>query len=213
MSNCEVNQLAVLELEQHQVKEVLHCLLHTIVFSRALGPVRPQEVDLQLLDITYAKCGDAGADARIAQKVQNCCAWADKNPGKRTQVVLSFYEKRQKQQWGFTLGKQEERLFWEQWIIDLQVVESGLATEEHNSAALNSVRTQRRARLQSALEDRLTHIVALVNSKKEHIPPVVSQATVTYPFDITIAGEGGMPFGLDAMKRLLMQTAPPPVLS
>jgi hypothetical protein len=25
--------------------------------------------------------------------------------------------------------------------------------------------------------------------------------------------EGGMPFGLDAMKRLLMQTAPPPVLS
>lgn len=50
------------------------------------------------------------------------------------------------------------------------------------------MRTQRRARLQSALEDRLTHIVALVNSKKEHIPPVVSQATVTYPFDITIAG-------------------------
>lgn len=35
------------------------------------------------------KCGDAGADARIAQKVQNCCAWADKNPGKRTQVPPS----------------------------------------------------------------------------------------------------------------------------
>ena len=28
-------------------------LLHTIVFCRALGPVRPQEVDLQLLDVTY----------------------------------------------------------------------------------------------------------------------------------------------------------------
>ena len=31
------------------------------------------------------------------------------------QLVLSFYEKRRKQQWGFGLGKQEERLFWEQW--------------------------------------------------------------------------------------------------
>lgn len=30
-------------------------LLHTIVFCRALGPVRPQEVDLQLFDITYVR--------------------------------------------------------------------------------------------------------------------------------------------------------------
>ena len=31
------------------------------------------------------------------------------------QVVLSFYEKRVRQQWGLAFGKQEERLFWEQW--------------------------------------------------------------------------------------------------
>lgn len=31
------------------------------------------------------------------------------------QVVLSFYEKRVRQQWGLSFGKQEERLFWEQW--------------------------------------------------------------------------------------------------
>lgn len=213
MSNCEVNHLAVLEVEQHQVKEVLHCLLQTIVFCRALGPVRPQEVDLQLLDVTYVKCGDPAADAQISHKVQACCAWADKNPGKRTKVVLSFYEKRRKQQWGFSLGKPEEHLFWEQWVIDLKVVESGFATDEPNSAALNSVRAQRRARLQSAVEDRLAHIVALVTSQKEHVPPVVSGSAVTWPFDIALVGEGGMAFGLDAMKRLLMQTPPPAVLS
>ena len=33
----------------------------------------------------------------------------------RAQVVLSFYEKRVRQQWGLAFGKQEERLFWEQW--------------------------------------------------------------------------------------------------
>lgn len=213
MSNCEKVVLPVLELEQHQVKEVLSCLLHTIVFCRALGPVRPQEVDLQLFDITYVRCGDPGVDGRIAEKIHAFCTCAAKHPGRRNQVVLSFYEKRVRQQWGLSFGKQEERLFWEQWVIDLQVVESGLASDEQNSAALNSVRVARAARLQSALEDRLQAIVKTVNSRREHIPPVVSAATVTFPFDISIAEEGGMPFGLDAMKRLLMQTAPPPVLS
>jgi Autophagy-related protein 101 len=33
------------------------------------------------------------------------------------QVVLSFYEKRVRQQWGLAFGKQEERLFWEQWCV------------------------------------------------------------------------------------------------
>lgn len=208
MSNCEANHLAVLEVEQHQVKEVLHCLLQTIVFCRALGPIRPQEVDLQLLDVTYVKCGDPETDAQIDHKVQACCTWADKNPGKRTKVVLSFFEKRRKQQWGFG-----DHLFWEQWIIELKIVESRFATDEPNSAALNSVRAQRRSRLQSAIEDRLRHIVDLVTSQKEHVPPVVSGSAVTWPFDVTLVGEGGNSFGLDAMKRLLMQTAPPSVLS
>ena len=30
-------------------------LLHTIIFNRALGPVRPREVDLQLFDLTYVR--------------------------------------------------------------------------------------------------------------------------------------------------------------
>ena len=36
---------------------------------------------------------------------------------KHLQVVLSFYEKRVRQQWGLAFGKQEERLFWEQWCV------------------------------------------------------------------------------------------------
>lgn len=30
-------------------------LLHTIIFNRALGPVRPREVDSELFDITYVR--------------------------------------------------------------------------------------------------------------------------------------------------------------
>lgn len=67
------------EVEQHQAREVLRCkflffmasllsytsatltdvasagLLHTIIFSRALGPVKPQEEDSEIFDITYVR--------------------------------------------------------------------------------------------------------------------------------------------------------------
>jgi len=36
-------------------------LLHTIIFNRALGPVRPREVDSELFDITYVRGQCCGA--------------------------------------------------------------------------------------------------------------------------------------------------------
>ena len=54
--------------------------------------------------------------------------------------------------------------------------------------ACNAVRSQRSAALQGDLEERLAEIVRSVNERKDHIPPVVSSATVTFPFEISIAG-------------------------
>lgn len=51
-----------------------------------------------------------------------------------------------------------------------------------------AVRAQRKERLQSDLEAAIATIVRTVNEKKDHIPPVVSSAAVTFPFDISIAG-------------------------
>ncbi len=52
------------------------------------------------------------------------------------------------------------------------------------------MRIQRSAALQADLEERLAEIVRSVNERKDHIPPVVSSATVTFPFEISIAGCG-----------------------
>lgn len=59
MSSCEVVQLparGTLDVFAHQIPEVLRALLHTIIFHRALGLVRPQEVDSQLFDLTWVSC-------------------------------------------------------------------------------------------------------------------------------------------------------------
>ena len=45
------------------------------------------------------ECGDAEAARRIEERIGVFAAWAQRNPGKRGRLLLSFYEKRQRQSW------------------------------------------------------------------------------------------------------------------
>jgi len=54
--------------------------------------------------------------------------------------------------------------------------------------ARRAVRAQRQAKLQAALEELMTLVLRTVNDKKDHIPPVVSSAVLTFSFDISVAG-------------------------
>lgn len=200
----------VFELEQHQVHEVLRILLHTIVFNRALGPVKPVERDSELFAVTWVECGDPEVSRKVEEKIGQFGAWVQRNPGKRGQVCLSFYEKRQRQSWFSTA---EERLYWEQWVLEVAVAEPPPAEfEEQQAFAASSLRAQRRQRLQAAIEEGLTCIVRAVNDKRDHIPPVVSASAVTFPFDIQVAGDSGSVFSLGVVKRMLQSTNPPSVL-
>ncbi|MEW5304759.1 MAG: hypothetical protein WDW36_007348 [Sanguina aurantia] len=50
-------------------------------------------------------------------------------------------------------------------------------------------RAQRQLKLQRAVEGAMTYIVHGVNTKRDHIPPVMS-SSVTFPFAITFSGPG-----------------------
>jgi Autophagy-related protein 101 len=69
-------------VEEHQVREVLKCLVHTILFNRALGHVSPRDCDLQLINVSYAEVDDEAIERqvrcdRVAVKlgdaVATCC--------------------------------------------------------------------------------------------------------------------------------------------
>lgn len=42
-----------MEVSLNQVKPVLNCLFNTIIFQRALGNLKPKEIDDETLKITY----------------------------------------------------------------------------------------------------------------------------------------------------------------
>jgi autophagy-related protein 101 len=212
MSNCEVVDLPPLELEYYQITEVLRCIVHTILFNRALGPVLPRDVDSELFDLTWVHCGDEGVDRRVEQKLSAIQAWAERHPTRRATVCLSFFERREVAGW---FSKQERRLYWEQWRLPLEVLPSDSELQERNPLEADAARAQRKARLQSALEDCLAAIHSVTCLKRDHIPPVDSGAPLTYPFDVSLTPvepEGSLLFRADAVRRMLSSTAPPSVL-
>ena len=54
--NGEVLDVDCIDVEQHQVKEVLKVLLHSIIVQRALGEFQYSHADSELFELSYARC-------------------------------------------------------------------------------------------------------------------------------------------------------------
>ncbi|GAA0176358.1 hypothetical protein LIER_29364 [Lithospermum erythrorhizon] len=217
--NCEVCQLKELEVEHFQIREVLRCILHTILFHRALGLVKPKDIDLELFDITYVQCGDVELERKIEEKIDLFIDRVEKHPNKKNQICLSFYEVKNRQATWFT--NKVERLYWEQWYINLYVVQHPKPQhgKSHHSKILvdpgesmSEERTARRAALESSLREILFHIIKFVNEKKDHVPPIPNLDGISFPYEITISSSSDSAFGMDMLKRML-QTGHPTMLS
>ncbi|GKU94667.1 hypothetical protein SLEP1_g8127 [Rubroshorea leprosula] len=216
--NCEVCQLKELEVEHFQIHEVLSCILHTIVFHRALGLVRPKDVDLELFEITYVQCGDAEIEKKIREKIEEFISWVEKHPNKKSQICLSFYEVKSKQQSWFT--NKTERLYWERWYVNLNVTQHPRAHsgKSHHSKVVvdpgeseSEERSVRRAALEASIREVMFQIIKFANEKKDHVPSI-SEGIIHFPYEITFPSSSDSAFGMDVIKRML-QTGHPTMLS
>ncbi|GKU99025.1 hypothetical protein SLEP1_g11940 [Rubroshorea leprosula] len=216
--NCEVCHLKELEVEHFQIREVLRCILHTIVFHRALGLVRPKDVELGLFDITYVQCGDVELEKKIDEKIGHFISWVEKHPNKKSQICLSFYEVKNKQASWFT--NKTERLYWEEWYINLNVTQhprAHLGKSHHSKKVVDpgesesEERTVRRAALEASIQEVMFQIIKFVNEKKDHVPSI-SESIIYFPYEISIPSSSDSTFGMDIFKRML-QTGHPTMLS
>ncbi|KAB1214679.1 hypothetical protein CJ030_MR5G022128 [Morella rubra] len=208
--NCEVCQLKELSVIMGAG------ILHTIVFHRALGLVRPKDIDLELFEITYVQCGDVELENKIDEKIEQFINWVEKHPNKKSQVCLSFYEVKNKQPSWFT--NKIERLYWEQWYVNLNVAQHPKAhsSKSHHSKVVDPGEEERSARtaaLEASLREVLFQIIKFVNEKKDHVPPIPNlEGVVSFPYEITIPSSSDSAFGMDMIKRML-QTGHPTMLS
>ena len=209
--NCEIHQLAPLRCEAFQAKEVMRAVLHTVLFTRALGVVRPRDVDCEMFDLSYATCGDPAVDAAVEARLDALQAWLrrETRAGGEThaRVTLSFHEL---QHVGGSLPRIEKRptACWEQWRVPLEVV---VVDEAHDV-----LKEQLALELRDTLRGAIQHVLGLAGERKDHIPPVTTASAVCFPF--AIGGsfaedkEESRNGALGTLKKMLVDASPPSML-
>ncbi|CAN6351640.1 unnamed protein product [Urochloa humidicola] len=211
--NCETCQLKELviweqELEPTEIRDVLRCILHTIFFHRTLSLVRPKDVDCEILEITYVQCGLPELEKEVDEKIDLFVAWVEKHPNRRSQVCLSFFDEKHKHP-GWFVNK-TERIYWEQWFINLHVIKSPKRYNKSTSSKgltnvggndLEETRS-RRAALESSLNEVLFQIINFANEKKDHIPAIPDRI---FNHEIMIPSSSDSMFGwnTDTIRRVL----------
>ncbi|CAN1814747.1 Autophagy-related protein 101 [Linum perenne] len=194
--NCEVCQLKELEVEHFEIREVLRYSCYMSVGN-----------DIVL--IMKVQCGDVELEKKIDEKIEQFISWVEKRPNKKSQVCISFYEVKNKHPSWFT--NKTERLYWEQWYINLNVShqpKAHLGKSHHSKIVVDpgetslDERSARRAALESSLREVLFQIIKFVNEKKDHVPPI-SDGVSCFPYEITIPSSSDSAFGMDMIKRML----------
>ncbi|XP_069150076.1 autophagy-related protein 101 isoform X4 [Solanum lycopersicum] len=191
--NCEVFKLKELDVEQFEIQDVLQCILHSIMFHRALGLIYPKNVDSELFEITYMQCSDFVIERKVDEKITQFIDKVKKHPNQKHQICVSFYESKNKQTSWFT--KNVERCYWEHWYINLSVAHNPKADsgKSHHSKVVNleegapNEREVRHSGLESSLREVLLQIINFVNEKKDHIPSIENLEGTSFPFEITIS--------------------------
>eukprot|EP00736_Rhodelphis_marinus_P001819 Rmarinus@m.12848 len=208
MANARQFTLPSLEVEVFQMKEVMTCLLHTIVFHRALGTIKPREVDSELFDVTWVSCGDRRIEREVAEKVSNWSTRIEQmlrsSPDAKgrlgTKLCISFYTLQSGQQW---FGRRDEKVVWEQWTLGVIVPCQPITDLEE--------RDRRKRSLEEKLVEVMDYIVVQVANEKEHIPPVRPEYLpgCCFPFEISRPGKEESLF--DTLKNLWYTN--PPMIS
>ncbi|KAK5578808.1 hypothetical protein RB653_008481 [Dictyostelium firmibasis] len=157
--------LKEINLQYAQLKEVVQCILHSILFQRSLGTVRPKDTTLDCVDFSYVKSDDPSSSKIVEDKSEELLSSIVKKKGK-TQISISFYEKRTKTT---IFSNNNNNVCWEQWIISFELVP--------NSDQKSLI---------SQLTDTINKIIENVNMDKS-IPPITS-SNESFPFSIQVNG-------------------------
>ncbi|XP_075249761.1 autophagy-related protein 101-like [Convolutriloba macropyga] len=123
-----------LNVDESCCEELLSALLHTLFFHRStgrfeysgennysIGSVGFEDVDCQLLDLTYVRSNCSELHAKIQREIANFHQQLIKpiNRDYGGQLHLEFYEKR-RPRWPLRM---EENIAWEIWTFQLNLVD------------------------------------------------------------------------------------------
>merc|ERR1711862_235996 len=115
----------VVEIKSHptHVIEFFRCVVHTIIFHRALGNVRVQDYVIERLDnFTYARCNDVTIDTDVERMIEGLRTKIINTSNTKFTVNVEFREQCVNAGWlGTSLIPGD---IWETWSIQITLEQS-----------------------------------------------------------------------------------------
>ncbi|KAF5349564.1 hypothetical protein D9756_008829 [Leucocoprinus leucothites] len=173
-----------LVLDRQTIKDVLSGILHSILFHRLFGLIKPQI--FEVLDVTMPGVSDPEMEQLVYEKVESFWRAIQADVSRRGQIMVTFSEKRPKKSW-YQLYSADEDVSWEQWIIN---VEFRQHRTERERLTFNTS-------LANALSKSVQTILIHTSSERGRaaVPPITQSSGISpFPFKIT-ARVGGAEVG------------------
>ncbi|KAK4155918.1 hypothetical protein C8A00DRAFT_31260 [Chaetomidium leptoderma] len=199
--------------DPNSVRDVVRGILHTIFFLRFFPTVVPQTRDVLGLELAYLPEAEIETliDQRVAALVRqleserhqphilpsdnnhknNNIRGGNLQPpsanggggggggGGRGQITIQFLEKRRRKTWYAMRG--DDEVCWESWTVKVTIADP--RTEE---------RAKVRRASETTLHNAIMKAVTLANAHKDHIPPITTNESNPFPYQINIStGAGG----------------------
>ncbi|KIM64164.1 hypothetical protein SCLCIDRAFT_1213581 [Scleroderma citrinum Foug A] len=162
-------------LDRRNAKEVLHAILHAILFHRLFGTVKPQT--FEVLDVTVPGVSDPEMEQLVNDKVDTFWKGVENGTNKRGQVLVTFSEKRPKKSW-FQVYVGEEDVPWEQWIVNAEMRQPKTVKDRQDFDST----------LASTLSKALHVMLTYTSSERGRTAvPLITNATGISPFPIKIS--------------------------
>ncbi|KAI4744432.1 DUF1649-domain-containing protein [Aureobasidium sp. EXF-12298] len=164
--------------DKANAKDVVTGILHTIFWYRIFANLDPSWHDVLGIPVPWIQ--DVDLQTLIEQRVDQFVRQTDgdvndQNQNNRGQVVVQFSERERRRKKGW-FGAKDEDLVWETWTLNI-----ALASPRTNQEVTNT----RRA-IERSLSNAVMKITDVVQQNKDHVPPITTQDTNTFPYHILV---------------------------
>ncbi|TFY73234.1 hypothetical protein EWM64_g10779 [Hericium alpestre] len=180
-------------LDRRNTRDVLHALLHAILFHRLFGTIRPQT--FEVLDVTMPGVADPEMERLVDEKVD--AFWKGmENGAKRGQISVTFSGKQQKKSW-YVLSYEED-VPWEQWYVPASFLPNSVLTSlriinaEIKQPRSEEERTKFNQTLAATLSKSLYTMLTHTSSEQGRsvVPPITNANVSPFPMAIAVRIDG-----------------------
>ncbi|PPQ99170.1 hypothetical protein CVT24_009261 [Panaeolus cyanescens] len=169
-----------LVLDRLMIKDVLHGVLHMILFHRLFGNIKP--TTYEVLDVTMPGVGDTEIEKLVDEKVEAFRRGVEGGSSKKGQILITLSERKSVKKW---FSNFDEDTPWEKWSDSIINAEVKQPKTDKDRLTFNSA-------LAATLANALQTAVNYTSSEKGRaVVPAITDANKISPFPYEIVVQIG----------------------